>query len=78
MELAGQLSRRIERYLYMWSGRGVQRPGEAGAEHRRILDAVADHDGRRAKLELEMHLVHTRENIVKLFRAHEAHDSTTA
>jgi DNA-binding GntR family transcriptional regulator len=69
LAMATQLSGRIERYLYMWSRRGVQRAPEAGAEHHRILDAVAEHDTRRATLELGIHLVHTRENIVKLLRA---------
>ncbi|WP_326836327.1 GntR family transcriptional regulator [Amycolatopsis rhabdoformis] len=78
LEMSGQLSSRIERYLYMWSDHGVQRSAEAGAEHRRILEAVARRDARRAKLELEVHLMHTRENIIKLFEASRTDGSATA
>lgn len=63
-EMSGQLTGRIERYLYMW---GDTRTEEAVAEHRRILDAVAARDVRRARLELEVHIVHTREQIVRRF-----------
>lgn len=69
LEMSGQLSGRVERYLYMWSDAGVERSLEAGAEHRRILQAIADGDVRRAKLELEVHIMHTRENIIRLFNA---------
>ncbi|MEU7766722.1 GntR family transcriptional regulator [Nocardia sp. NPDC049190] len=78
LEMSNQLSSRIGRYLYMWSGSGVERSTEAGNEHRRILDAVAQRDARRAKLELEFHLMRTRENIIKLFETEGGSTSVTA
>lgn len=68
-QMASQLSGRIERYLHLWSDRGVQRTKEAGEEHHRILTAVAERDVRRARIELEVHIMHTREGIISLFKS---------
>ncbi|MGW7824078.1 GntR family transcriptional regulator [Streptomyces puniciscabiei] len=69
LELTGQMAGRVERYLHMWSDSGVQRKEEAANEHRRIVDALAARDKRRARLELELHIMHTREQITTLFNA---------
>lgn len=68
-ELARQLTARVERYLHLYSDLGVQRSAEANAEHRRIVDALADRDAARARAELHTHIGHTRERIVRLFGA---------
>lgn len=68
--LVDQLAARIQRYLHLWSsGTGVRRERQANAEHRSILDAVERRDGDRARLELELHISHTRDQVVELFGA---------
>lgn len=65
--LVEQLGARIERYLTAWSaGEGVQRMAEAGAEHRAILAAVGEKDVRRARTELELHIMRTRQGVEHL------------
>lgn len=69
LELSGQMGARVGRYLHMWSDSGIQRREEADNEHRRIVDALAARDVRRARLELEVHIMHTREEIISLFHS---------
>jgi DNA-binding GntR family transcriptional regulator len=72
LELADQLSARVERYLHLRADRGVQRVEEANREHLRILAAVAAQDGDGAQRELEEHIRHTRARVIELFGSHPA------
>lgn len=68
-ELSRQLAVRVERYLHMRRDTGVQRTVEANAEHRRIVEALADQDPPRARRELEAHIRHTRDRVILLFES---------
>jgi DNA-binding GntR family transcriptional regulator len=67
LELARQMRGRIHRYVKMRSRSGVERDDEANAEHERITEAVRRGDVERAKLELELHIAHTRDRVVEIF-----------
>lgn len=68
--LVEQLASRNERYLHLWSaGRGVQRSGEAHAEHRAILAALRRRDLGLACAELERHIAGTRDQVERLAAA---------
>ncbi|MBF8191948.1 GntR family transcriptional regulator [Nonomuraea sp. K274] len=70
LELAGQLRGRAERYLRLWSaGQGVNRNAEATREHERILDYVRNHDPAAARREVEQHVLHTRDEVVRMYRS---------
>jgi DNA-binding GntR family transcriptional regulator len=66
LDLSRQLTARVQRYLHVGHADGVRRNAEANAEHRRILDALADGDAERACAELEAHVGRTRARIVEL------------
>lgn len=67
LALVEQIAARAERYLHLWSeGRGIERNKEANAEHKAIVAAVEQGNARRAKLELEMHVAHTRERVLEM------------
>jgi len=68
-ELSRQLAVRVERYLHMRRDSGVQRTVEANAEHRRIVEALAEQDPPRARRELEAHIRHTRDRVIVLFES---------
>lgn len=69
LELASQLRGRAERYLRMWSeGHGVRRTTEATREHERILEYVANGDAVSARREVEQHVLHTRDEITRMYR----------
>ncbi|MFI7616593.1 GntR family transcriptional regulator [Nonomuraea terrae] len=69
LELAGQMRGRAERYLRLWSaGRGVDRNAEATREHERILDYVRNRDAAAARREVEQHILHTRDEVVRMYR----------
>jgi DNA-binding GntR family transcriptional regulator len=72
LELADQLSARVERYLHLRTDRGVQRMEEANREHRDILAAVAGKDADGAQRQLEEHIRHTRARVIELFGSHSA------
>jgi DNA-binding GntR family transcriptional regulator len=75
LELANQLRGRAERYLRMWSqGQGVSRNAEATREHERILGYVRDGDAASARREVEQHVLHTRDEVVRLYRNRPAMD----
>jgi DNA-binding GntR family transcriptional regulator len=71
MDLARQLSARVQRYLQAGNADGVHRNAEANAEHRRILDALAAGRPEKACAELEAHIGHTRARIVELLQQRE-------
>lgn len=72
LELSEQLRTRSERYVNLWtSGTGMQRNEEAGREHRRILRHVAKGDAAAASAELQKHIAHTRERLLRLHEARE-------
>lgn len=75
-ELADQLQRRIQRYVHMRSDAGVDRHEEANIEHRRIVDALRRGDVDRATLELELHIAHTRDRVVRMFAEKERSTET--
>lgn len=80
IDLVEQLSARVERYLHMWSERGIQRNKEANAEHWAIVRAVKANNPRAARSELETHIAHTKERVVERFGDHttkELQDSAT-
>lgn len=69
LQMAEQLRGRAERYLRMWSaGRGVHRNAEASREHERILEYVRTGDAFSARREVEQHIIHTRDEIIRLYR----------
>jgi DNA-binding GntR family transcriptional regulator len=75
-ELVEQLRMRGERYTKMWSrGLGIDRVQEAGEEHRRILDAVEAGDAETARREVETHVLHTRDRLVRLHSGNENGES---
>ena len=59
IEIIEQLSAQVERYVRT-RGPGIERAGEAGAEHRAIVDAIRAGDARAAKRLIEAHIEHTR------------------
>jgi DNA-binding GntR family transcriptional regulator len=66
LELVDQLRARGERYVKMWSqGFGINRAEEAGEEHRRILRAIEIGDGELAREEVQAHVLHTRDRLVR-------------
>jgi DNA-binding GntR family transcriptional regulator len=66
-DLVLNLSKRVERYLRLWShGRGVQRNREANAEHRAIVAYIEAGDRRKAVAELRRHIANTRAHVVAL------------
>jgi DNA-binding GntR family transcriptional regulator len=66
-DLVLNLSKRVERYLLLWShGRGVQRNREANAEHRAIVAYIEAGDRRKAVAELRRHIANTRAHVVAL------------
>ncbi|SNS25315.1 transcriptional regulator, GntR family [Streptosporangium subroseum] len=69
LELANQLRGRAERYLRMWSeGQGIHRNAEATREHERILEYVRNGDVASARREVEQHILHTRDEAVRMYR----------
>ncbi|MGH9025845.1 MAG: GntR family transcriptional regulator [Acidimicrobiia bacterium] len=70
LDLIDQLSARVARYLQLWSDTGIERTKEANAEHWAIIDAMGDGDVRRARRELETHIAHTTERVIKQFGDH--------
>lgn len=64
IELVEQLSAQVERYVRDLRGKGVERNGEAVAEHRAILEAVRARDVPKAKRLIEAHIEHTRQLVV--------------
>jgi DNA-binding GntR family transcriptional regulator len=70
INLVEQLSARVERYLHMWSERGIQRNKEANAEHWAIVQAIKAKNARGARLELETHIAHTKDRVVERFGSH--------
>jgi DNA-binding GntR family transcriptional regulator len=72
-DLILNLSKRVERYLRLWSdGRGVQRNREANSEHKAIVAYIEAGDRRKAVAELRRHIANTRAHAVAL------HDEYTA
>lgn len=72
-DLVMNLSKRVERYLLLWSGgRGVQRNREANAEHRAIIAHIEAGDRRKAVAELKRHIAHTRVHVVALHDVYRA------
>jgi DNA-binding GntR family transcriptional regulator len=66
-DLIVNLSKRVERYLRLWShGRGVQRNREANSEHKAIVAHIDAGDRRKAVAELKRHIAHTRAHVVAL------------
>lgn len=66
-DLVMNLSKRVERYLRLWSdGRGVQRNREANSEHRAIIAHIEAADRRKAVAELKRHIAHTRAHVIAL------------
>jgi DNA-binding GntR family transcriptional regulator len=63
LELIEQLSSQVERYLRQ-HGEDVIREAEAGAEHRAIVAALAEHDGSHAALLLDAHIDRTRRRVL--------------
>jgi DNA-binding GntR family transcriptional regulator len=79
LELASQMRGRAERYLRMWSeGRGVQRTAEATREHERILDYAEGGDVVSARREVEQHILHTRDEVVRMYRSRTRTSADTA
>lgn len=72
IDLVEQLSARVERYLHMWSERGIQRNKEANAEHWAIVRAIKANNARTARSELETHIAHTKDRVVERFGDHSA------
>lgn len=60
--LCGELYHLVRMYRYR-SSRTASRPQQALAEHRRILEAIADRDGELAELVLRRHLGRARRSI---------------
>lgn len=74
LQLSGQLRGRAERYLRLWSaGRGVHRNEEANREHERIVQYVREGDAAAARREVEQHVLHTRDEIIRMHRRHGSH-----
>lgn len=63
LELVEQLGAQVERYLRQ-HGEGVEREGEAGAEHRAILAAAVAGDLHGARDRLRAHIDRTRRRVV--------------
>lgn len=75
IELTEGLRGRVERYLSLWSkGEGVQRPDEAGREHRLILDLVRNGNVAGAKEEVGKHVMGTLQRIRELYGERTAGD----
>lgn len=69
LQIAEQLRGRAERYLQIWSeGRGVHRSSEAAREHERILSYARTGDASAVRREVEQHVIHTRDEVVRLYR----------
>lgn len=69
-ELAGQIAARTTRYLWASSGgRGIDRVGEAHAEHIAILEAVEAGDVERATGTLVQHIEGTRRRVENMLDA---------
>jgi DNA-binding GntR family transcriptional regulator len=63
VDLVEQLISQVERYLRL-SGAGPRRQGQAGAEHRAILDAVARRQVGKARSLLRSHIGRTKELVL--------------
>lgn len=60
--LCGELYHLVRMYRYR-SSQTTSRPLRALAEHRRVLDAIADHDGELAEILMRRHLAGARRSI---------------
>lgn len=66
LELATTLRGHAERYVRLWSrGTSLRREREVEREHHQILRSVAKGDATQARLELELHITHTRDRIAE-------------
>lgn len=63
LALVDQLSRQVERYIRR-SGRAVERPKEAGREHRQLVEALEANDVEKAREILRDHIMHTRDGVL--------------
>lgn len=68
VELVEGLSSQVERYLRI-RGESVIREGEAGAEHRAILQAAIDHDAGTARDRIRAHIDHTKRRVMEALAA---------
>jgi DNA-binding GntR family transcriptional regulator len=63
-ELIDLLRNRAERYVRLWSGgAGLHQPLEAGLEHAAVLRHVGEGNGPAARVELEKHILSTRDRL---------------
>jgi DNA-binding GntR family transcriptional regulator len=70
-DLVTNLSKRVERYLRLWSdGQGVHRNREANSEHRAIISCIEAGHRRKAVAELKRHIAHTRTRVIALHDAY--------
>ncbi|MGY1812295.1 GntR family transcriptional regulator [Blastococcus sp. SYSU D00820] len=68
LEVTGQLSARVQRYVRAAQRDGIHRTREANEEHRRILDHIERGDPAGARKQLECHIAGTRERVVAVLR----------
>ena len=53
------------RYVRLWrGGSGLHRPREAGREHAEILKLVTAGDAAGARVAIERHIAHTRDDLI--------------
>jgi len=67
LDLVEQMTAQVERYLRL-RGAGPMREGQAGAEHRAILAAVARGDVRQARSLIRSHINRTRDLVLSAIR----------
>ncbi|HXP94392.1 MAG TPA: GntR family transcriptional regulator [Candidatus Binatia bacterium] len=75
IELVEQLNAQVERYVRT-RGDGIDRGGEAGAEHRAIIAAVRERDAHAAKHLIEAHIERTRQLVALRIEEKTRHAAT--